>query len=110
MSWLPEIARWYGVLLAATLAWAPWVRLLCDRLPDRGASIARPLGLLATIYPVWLLAFGPLPYSAAALWAVMAVAGVSGWFVVARRRLIDRRWLEALVATELLGLTVFLGA
>jgi YYY domain-containing protein len=110
MTWLPEIARWYGVLLAATVAWAPWVRLLCAGLSDRGATIARPLGLLATVYPVWLLAFGPLPYSAAALWIVLALAAASGWAVAARRRLIDRNWLEALVAGELLALVAFLAA
>jgi YYY domain-containing protein len=110
MSWLPEIARWYGVLLAVTIAWAPWVRLLCAALPDRGAAFARPLGLLATVYPVWLLAFGPLPYSAAALWTVLVVAGLAGWAIVYRRGLIDRAWLEALVAIEALALAVFLAA
>ena len=110
MSWLPEIARWYGVLLAATVAWAPWIRLLCAALPDRGASFARPLGLLATVYPVWLLAFGPLPYSATALWTVLIVAGLTGWATVYRRGLIDRAWLESLVAVEVFALAVFLAA
>ena len=110
MSWLPEIASWYGVVLIASLAWSPWVRLLCASLPDRGASVAKPLGLLATVYPVWLLAFGPLPYSTAALWAVLVLAGVTGWAVVGVRRLLDRAWIDALVLYELVGLTVFLAA
>ena len=64
MSALPDSVRWYATLLIITLAFAPLVRLLCGRLPDRGASIAKPLGLLATVWPVWFLAsISPVPYA-----------------------------------------------
>jgi YYY domain-containing protein len=98
------------VLLVLTLCWAPWVRLLCDRLPDRGATIVRPLALLATVFPAWLLAsLGVTPYSTALIWATLALGGLCGWAVLWHRRLIDRSWLWSLVIAESLALAAFAG-
>lgn len=106
----PEaIVRWYGVLLAASVAFAPWVRLLCARLPDRGASIVRPIALLGTIFPLWFLAgVNLLPYSTRGLWITLVATGIAGWTLVLRTRKIDTSWIRALGATELLAVTVFL--
>lgn len=110
MSFLPEIGSWYGVLLALTWGIAPWIRLLAWRLPDYGVSLARPLGLLAMVYPLWLLAsLDLLPYSTTGLWISWAVLSVSGWWVVLRRRLITLGWLRSLAVVEILALSVFLG-
>ena len=59
---------------------APLVALLCPRLPDRGVTVARPLGLLAVVYPAWLLSsLGIIPYSSASLWAALALGSAAGW-------------------------------
>lgn len=107
----PEaILRWYGVLLLATLAFAPWVRLLCVALPDRGAAVTRPLALLGMIFPLWFLAgFGLLPYSSVGIWATLVGVGISGWLVAWRRGEIDRTWIRSLVVCETAAILVFLG-
>lgn len=110
MTWYEAAGRWYGVLLLLTLAWAPWVRLLADRLPDRGATIVRPLALLGTIYPAWLLSsIGLAPYENGLIWATVVVAGCSGWAVLWRRRDIDRGWLWSLLIAESVALAAFAG-
>ena len=110
MSWLEATLRWYGLLLVLTIAWAPWVRLLCDRLPDRGATIVRPLALLATIYPAWLLtSSGRVPFANPLLWATVAIGAITGWTVLVRARRLDRRWLGLLLVAEMLTLTAFAG-
>lgn len=108
MTWFEAACRWYWVLLVLTVCWAPWVRLLADRLPDRGAAIVRPLALLASVFPVWLLAsLGAVPYSATIVWLTLAVAALAGWVTVWRRRLLDRRWLWSLLIMEALALAAF---
>ncbi len=102
------IIRWYGLLLVLGFAFAPWVRLLCAQLPDRGATIVRPVALLGTVFPLWFLAgIGFLPYSTAGLWVTMAFAGAGGWFTVYRRHLIDAGWIRSLGLSELLTLVTF---
>lgn len=110
MSWVEATLWWYSVLLALTIGWAPWVRLLCDRLPDRGATIVRPLALLATVYPAWVLSStGWVPFSAPLLWATSAIGAVTGWGVLIAARRLDRAWLGSLLAAELLSLVAFAG-
>ena len=85
-DWLGPAARWYAILLLLTWGWAPLVRLLCARLADRGALVARPLALLGLIYPSWLLAaLGLLPYSTSALWITLAVGAAAGWAIAVRQ-------------------------
>ncbi len=108
MNWSWEAASWYAVLLALTWGIAPWVRLLARRLPDGGASIARPLALLATVYPLWLLAsLDLLPYSTTGLWLTWAVLTASGWWAAFRHRLVSRDWIRALLVAELAAVVVF---
>lgn len=109
MSNAEAVIRWYGLLLAVSIAFAPWVRLLCARLPDRGATIVRPIALLGTIFPLWFLAgLDILPYSTAGLWVIVIVAGAGGWIVAFRSKLIDAGWLRALGASEILAVATFL--
>ena len=108
MSWLADAARWYLVLFAITWAWAPAVRWLLPGLPDGGASVARPIGLLATVWLAWFPAsLGLVPFSTSLLASVVLVAMLAGWAVSLRRRLIDRHWLRAMAVSELAGVAAF---
>ncbi len=108
MSWLDEIARWYGILLLLTWGWAPLVRLLCHRLPDRGATLTRPLALLGLVYPLWLLSsLDLLPYSTVGLWVTLATGATAGWAWALRYRLVSRSWLRSLLLAEALSLLAF---
>jgi YYY domain-containing protein len=108
MSWLPESIRWYATLLVVTWAFAPLTRWLCGRLPDRGATVARPLALLAVVWPSWFLAsVSPIPYSTVGLWLTVAVAGIAGWTLAVRRRWVTREWLTALAIAEAVALIAF---
>ena len=103
------IVRWYGLLLIVSVAFAPWVRLLCAHLPDRGGAIVRPVALIGAIFPLWFLAgIGILPYSSAGLWVTVAVAGITGWITVYRRQLNDAGWIRSVGASEILALAAFL--
>jgi len=108
VSWLEAAVRWYGLLLLLTWGWAPFVRLLCPRLADRGMMLARPLALLGIVYPSWLLAsLGLLPYSTLGLWLTLAGGAVVAWGMAGRRGLIERGWLRSLVAAEVVSLATF---
>ncbi|HEV2109650.1 MAG TPA: DUF2298 domain-containing protein, partial [Thermomicrobiales bacterium] len=108
MSAVLAAAQWYAVLLVVTWCVAPWVRLLCPGMPDKGAFVARPLALLAVVYPLWLLSsvFG-VPYSTAGLWLTVLLAGVGGWVLIWRRGKIDRPWLKAQFVAEAMSLAAF---
>ncbi|MCC7023777.1 MAG: hypothetical protein IT338_13205 [Thermomicrobiales bacterium] len=108
MSWLEASVRWYAVLIALTWALAPLARWLGSRLPDRGATIARPLALLAAVFPAWFLSsVGAIRYGVTPVWVTVAVAGVAGWGWLIWRRALDRDWLRALLAVEAASLLLF---
>ncbi|HEY7030389.1 MAG TPA: DUF2298 domain-containing protein [Thermomicrobiales bacterium] len=110
MSWLPESMRWYATLLVVTWAFAPLTRWLCGRLPDRGATVARPLSLLAVVWPSWFLAsVSPIPFSTVGLWVTVAVGGIAGWTLAVRRGWVTRDWLVALAIAEVVALVAFVG-
>lgn len=110
MSTFEATLRWYGVLVAASAAFAPWVWLLCARLPDRGAAITKPLALLGMIFPLWFLAgLDLLPYSTAGLWVTVVVVGIGGWGRLVVRRGVEREWLISLLVVELIAAAAFLG-
>jgi YYY domain-containing protein len=107
VSWIEAAARWYLVLSAVTWAFFPAVSWLCRTLPDRGATLARPIAMLAAIYPAWLLAsLRVTPFAAPPLIAVAIVAAVLGWSFVFRRRA-ERAWLRGLVLAEVASLLLF---
>lgn len=108
MSWIEVTARWYAVLIVCTWALAPLVRWLCVSLSDRGITVARPIGVLVAIYPVWLLAsigivqFGTLP-----VLVTIVLGGALSWVLMAQRGGIDSNWLRNLAIAELASLVLF---
>ena len=72
METLNDAFRWYVVLLAVSWAIGPMVALLCCRLADRGAGMARPIGLLVLVLPTWWLAsLGLIPFTTTGLWVTL---------------------------------------
>src|SRR4051812_30660705 len=108
MSWLPDSVRWYATLVIIALAFAPFARWIGSRLPDKGASLALPVGLLATIWPTWYLAsVTPFPFSTVGLWATVAIGAAAGWYFAVRLGWITRDWLIALVTAQAVLLVAF---
>ena len=108
MSWAEAAARWYLVLAAMTWASFPAISWLCRALPDRGATLARPIAMLAAVYPAWLLAsLRVIPFSGSVVTAVLVVAAVVGWPLVIQRRRADWSWLRSLVLVEGVSLLLF---
>lgn len=108
MSWVLLGLQWYGVLVAISWGFAPWVRMLAPSLPDRAVVVARPVGLLATVYPLWLLSsISGIPYVTAGLWATVLIGAVAGWTIAWRRGQVDRRWLRCMVTAEAISLLAF---
>src|SRR6476620_8888102 len=99
MHWFDDIARWYLVSLAASLCAAPFTAWLFRRLPGYGAWFARPVGLLAVIWPVWFLAsISPIPYRDLTLiLSAIVVAALS------------RDWIRPYLVAEGIFLVAFLG-
>src|SRR4051794_12286285 len=110
MSALPDSVRWYATLLFLTWSFAPLARVLGGRLPGRGAFIAKPVGLLAAVWPIWFLSsVTPIPFSTTALWITAVLAAIIGWGLLARNRAIEREWLLQLAVAELIALVAFIG-
>ena len=110
MSWQEAAVRWYAVLLVISVAWAPWLALFARRLPDRGVTLVRPLGLLATVYPGWLLAqVAGVPFGAPVLIGTLTVVAIAGWIALVRYQLASRRWLASLLLGEALAGATFAG-
>ena len=109
-GWLQESLRWYALLMLVTWAAAPLSRWLLGGLADRGASVARPLALLAMVWPVWFLAsISPLPFDRVTLWISLAIVAVAGWLAAYRLQWIERSWLRSLAMVEGISLAAFFG-
>ncbi len=108
METLADALTWYLVLIAISWGVAPLVAILCRSLPDRGAGITRPIGLLVLVLPTWWLASLDLvPYTTTGLWATLAVVAVAGYALAWRAGVLDRRWLAAMLVAELIGIVAF---
>lgn len=109
---------WWAATTAVGLAAAPIARALMPTLPDRGWSVARPLGLVLVGYAWWLLVTaGVLPNSRLGVVVALVVVAAGGVALVAgdlaawRRELWQRRrliaGLEALYAVALVGWALY---
>lgn len=108
MTWIGLSLQWYVVLMAVSWSFAPWARLLAPAMSDRAVFIARPIGLLATVYPLWLLSsVVVVPFTTTGLWITVGVTAVSGWLLVWRKRHLDRDWLRLLVMAEAFSFVTF---
>jgi YYY domain-containing protein len=108
VSWPEAVARWYLVLAAMTWAFFPAVSWLCRVLPERGATLARPIAMLAAVYPAWLLASLRVTlFSGSLVAAAMVLAAVLGWSLLIRARQADRTWLRNLLLVEVASLLLF---
>jgi YYY domain-containing protein len=108
VSWIEAAARWYLVLAAVTWAFFPVVAWLCRALPERGVTLARPIAMLAAVYPAWLLAsIRIVPFSGLVATVIVIAAAALGWSLAIRRRHADRAWLRSLVLVELVSLLLF---
>lgn len=100
---------WWAATTVVGLAAAPIARALMPTLPDRGWSVARPLGLLLVGYAWWLfVTAGVLPNSRLGVVVALVVVAAGGAMLVSgdaaawRRELWQRRRL--IVGLELLYL------
>ncbi len=108
METLTDALTWYLVLMAVSWGVAPLVALLCRRLPDRGAGITRPIGLLALVLPTWWLAsLDLIPYSTTGLWVTLVLVAVVGYTLAWRTGVLNRRWLAAMLVAEVIGIAAF---
>jgi YYY domain-containing protein len=108
VNWPEAVARWYLVLAAMTWAFFPAVSWLCRALPERGATLARPIAMLAAVYPAWLLAsLRMTPFSGSVVAAAMVLAAVLGWSLLIRARQADRTWLRNLLLVEVASVLLF---
>lgn len=93
MDWFDITLRWYLVTMLVTIALAPLSLIALRRLPDRGASVIRPLSALFLIWPVWFLAgigSGIVPFSALSLWITLVVVGIASWAFAWRQGVLNR--------------------
>jgi YYY domain-containing protein len=105
---LTDALIWYLVLMAVSWGVAPLVALLCRALPDRGAGIARPIGLITLILPTWWLAsIDVVPYTTVGLWVTLIVVAIVGYALAFRAGALDRRWLMSMLVAELIGIAAF---
>lgn len=108
MNWIEATARWYLILVAITWAFAPFVRWLCGPLADRGATITRPIAVLAALYPAWLLgSLGLAPFTSKVVVAVIIIAGAVGWASVWLVRQPNWCWLKHLAIVEIASMALF---
>jgi len=110
-----EALFFWAAAQGAGLAFSPISFLLWRRLPDKGYALAKPLGVLATAYLVWIWGTtGLVPNGrGAALLALLALGSVGLAVALARRREWQgwwRRWWPYVLLVEALFLAVYVVA
>ncbi len=84
---MADFLSWYVILMLAGWAALPLAQRALTNLPDRGYTLAKPLGLLLWGFAFWLLtSLGLLQNTTGGvLFALMLVAGLSFWLAGGRR-------------------------
>ncbi len=95
MEYTPHLGLGYALVwwlileVIGLLAWPAAFRLF-RRLPDRGYTFARPLGLIAVNYVLWILStLGVLHNTLGGVLLAMGIVGVVGWFFYRRVGRVD---------------------
>ncbi|MBI2941375.1 MAG: hypothetical protein HYY04_13150, partial [Chloroflexi bacterium] len=106
-----HVLTWWLALQLFGLAALPIVARFFGRLPDRGVAFARPVGLLAVAYLLWMgNVVGVLGNTTATVVVLLVALGAAGWLglpaAVAHLRAFWREHRRVAVVHEL----VFLGA
>ena len=88
-----EAVLWLALIELIGLLALPTTFAVFRFLPERGYTLAKPLGLLATSYGVWLLSMAGLPFAAPLAWAVLVglFGLLNGWLLLRQGR---RLWSE----------------
>ncbi len=108
---LPALTIWLAALLAPGWAIWPLVYLACERLPDRGYSLARILGLMMTAWLAWLWAsIGIANFSPASISTAFLVVASGGTILAWRQRDGLRAFLAARWKLLLAEETIFIAA
>ena len=86
---MSEAIVWFLALEGLGVIALPWTYAVFRFLPDRGLTLAKPLGLLVLAYIVWLLGLTHiLPNTQLTIWIVFAGLGLGS------ARLASRHWEE----------------
>ena len=84
---MTETLRWLVTVEVIGLITLPIVWLSLPYLRDRGAGLARPLGLVLVGGTVWLASdLGPLPNTGGAYWFVTAIFAVASVWILQKHR------------------------
>src|SRR5574338_440467 len=91
---MSETLRWWLILQLVGTTILPLCLVLFARLPDRGYTLSKPLGLLFLGYLFWLLnSLHIIPNSSGGIvFALIVLAAIAGAFAYARRAEL-RAWL-----------------
>lgn len=111
---MPETMQWWLVSTVIGLIAAPYAFRLFRFLPDRGASAARALGILLTVYSMWMLSvLGIAPFTAGTAVLVLAVFAVGAVLLAGQDRAAIvahlRRRRDLLIAGELVFIVALAG-
>src|SRR5690606_39066058 len=110
LSDLAAALRWLLVLELVAIAGLPLARRLFAHLPGAAYPLARPLGLLAASYALWLLsAAGFLRIEGVSFVFALAIMFAVGWLAGGRLKPAPDEWRPALAA-EAVFLVTFLAA
>lgn len=107
-----NILVWLGVVELIGLLAFPFAFLLLSRLPDRGYSLTKPIGLLLTFYPVWMLGSSHIvPVGIVTIVLVLVILATLSFLIyrVAQNQIaayISENW-KTLVLTEIVFLFIF---
>ncbi|HEX2915036.1 MAG TPA: DUF2298 domain-containing protein [Chloroflexia bacterium] len=112
-----ETLSWYGIITLLGLLVLPLSFAIFRRLPDRGYTFSKPLGLLVVGIAAWWVGnLKLLPFVGSTIWLVVALVGLACYgLLLANRRLREEMlaWfrqphnLWLIVAGELLFLAAF---
>ena len=82
-----ETIRWWLTATLIGVIAAPYAFRLLRFLPDRGITVARTLGVLMAVYPLWILSvLGLVPYAAGGAMLLLGLFAAGGLILAGRDR------------------------